>query len=148
MDQRTAEDLDDLLAAQIGYYLRADKLARLLTRETVSEIMDRLPLPFRDEFVRFAREVYAPHGKRLAVAGLPLPEPRLEVLREWLAAHDERTGAPRPEAPRRMVAWAPGQLGVDLELVDIIEASGARGSSARKDARPIGVRVEFAERRP
>jgi hypothetical protein len=35
------ESLDDLLGAQVGFYMRADKLVRLLTRETVGEIMER-----------------------------------------------------------------------------------------------------------
>jgi hypothetical protein len=142
MDRRTAEELDEVLEAPMGFYLRAGKLVRLLTADNVAEVMDRLPAPFREEFLPFAREVYLPRGPRVAVAGPPLSESSLEALRGWMFANDARR-----HEPARHPKWD-GELGVDHYLVNIVAASGSRGREGRRDACPLVLRPELLESPP
>lgn len=136
MNPRTAEDLQDLLAADVGFYLRADRLVRLLTLDNVDEIMAVLPAAFRDEFIAFARDAYAGDGEWLAIAGPPVPITGLEAVRSWLAATERRS-----TKPPRLEGW----LGVDIPLHALIEASGPRGSAGRNDEPPMALRIELAE---
>ena len=96
MDRLAVEELENVLDAQIGFYLRADRLVRMLTADNVADVMARLPASFRQEFVTFAHEVYAPRGERVAVAGRRLPESSIEALRGWLSAQDVRGAARLP----------------------------------------------------
>jgi hypothetical protein len=100
MDPRTAEQVDFIVEAPLGFALQADLLMRLLTRETVGEIMARLPSYFREQFVAFARDVYRPEGDRLVVAGTALPPASLDAIRCWLRQLDAG-GAPQRGIPAR-----------------------------------------------
>jgi hypothetical protein len=88
MDSAAADMLQYALTASLGFYQRADTIARLLTSENVSDVMGRLPPTLLEEFTQFARDAYVPRGQRFAVTGSSVPRSSLDALRAWLGALD------------------------------------------------------------
>src|ERR1700689_2906537 len=83
MDPRTAEEVDSIIAAPLGFYLQADLVVRLMTRENVDEVMAHLPPAFREELVAFARGAYLPDDERIVVAGEAMPVSCFDAVGVW-----------------------------------------------------------------
>ena len=89
MKPKTRAELEALFAEPLSFYQQADAVVRLFAEDEVAEVIAGLPAEFRQEFLEFSHEAYAPPGERLVVKGPPIPAACLTAFRDWLVQREE-----------------------------------------------------------
>jgi hypothetical protein len=110
-----------VVEAPLGFLLQADLIVRLLTRENVGEVMDRLPPAFREPFVAFAREAYLPEDGLIVLAGEPMPAASLDAVRLWFRQADAGAAALHPLRAERFDVgnlWPDARAAYALQRAD------------------------------
>jgi hypothetical protein len=69
-----------------SFYQYVDAVARLMTMNSVDDVIDALPSPFKAKFLDHARECFLPKGERYVI-GQPLPDEVFPAFRDWQERH-------------------------------------------------------------
>jgi hypothetical protein len=75
-----------ILSEERSFYQYVDAIARLMTMDSVDDVIDALPSPFKTKYLDHARECFLPKGER-HVIGRPLPEEAFAAFRSWQERH-------------------------------------------------------------